>query len=531
MVFYLIIISMIIFACVVMNRITKKVGIPTLLAFIGLGMLFGAEGPFHFEFDDFEMTENICTVALIFIMFYGGFGTNWKIAKKVAPVSILLSTVGVAMTASICAVFCHFVLRFPWVESFLMGSVISSTDAASVFSILKSRKLSLKYNTASILELESGSNDPVAYMMVAVFLSVAGGTASGGQIAYLIFSQLVYGLAIGAGISIFALWVFKVSKGLGDGLNMIFMVGIALLAYAVPTAVGGNGYLSVYIVGLVLGNSRIKEKAELVHFFDGITLAAQILVFFMLGFLSTPSNFPAVIVPGIIIALFLTFAARPAAVFALMTPFKAKFNQKLLTAWSGLRGASSIVFAISVFLGARTENNIFYITFFIVLFSIFLQGSLLPKISEKLGMIDENENVMKTFTDYSDEVPVQFIKFTIPKGHDWAGKQVKDIELPPETILVLLKRSGENQVPTGNTVILEEDCLVLSARTPETISGIELKEIVVHENDKDYVGKSLSEIAATDQGLVVMIQRDGDVIIPSGDVVLQPGDILVINEI
>lgn len=531
MILYLIMISIVIFACVVMNRITHKIGIPTLLAFIGLGMLFGAEGPFHFEFDNFQMTENICTVALIFIMFYGGFGTNWKVAKKVAPVSILLSTAGVAMTAGICAVFCHFVLRFPWVESFLMGSVISSTDAASVFSVLKSRKLSLKYNTASILELESGSNDPVAYMMVAVFLSVAGGTATGGQVAYLIFSQLVYGLAIGAGISLFALWVFKVSKGLGDGLNMIFMLGIALLAYAVPTLVGGNGYLSTYVVGIVLGNSRIKDKAELVHFFDGITLAAQILVFFLLGFLSTPSNFPAVIIPGILIAVFITFAARPVTIFALMAPFKAKLNQKLLISWSGLRGASSIVFAISVFLGAKTENNIFYITFFIVLFSIFLQGSLLPKISEKLHMTDESENVMKTFTDYTDEVPVQFVKFNIPEGHEWGGKMVKDIALPPETILVLLKRNGENMVPTGNTVIMDNDCLVLSARTPETISGIELKEIIVNENDRDYVGRSLSEISATDQGLVVMIQRDGDVIIPRGDIVLRAGDVLVINEV
>lgn len=531
MIFYLIIIAIIIFACVIMNRLTTKIGIPTLLAFIGLGMLFGADGPFGFSFDNYKMTENICTVALIFIMFYGGFGTNWKVAKKVAPVSIVLSTAGVFVTACICAVFCHFVLRFPWVESFLMGSVISSTDAASVFSILKSRKLSLKYNTASVLELESGSNDPVAYMMTAIFLSIAGGSATGTQIAYMIFSQIVYGILIGAGISLFALWVFKVSKGLGDGMNMIFVAGIAILAYAVPSAVGGNGYLSTYIVGIVVGNSKIRDKSELVHFFDGVTLAAQILVFFLLGLLSTPSRFPEVIVPGIIIALFVTFIARPAAVFALMTPFKAKLKQKLLVSWSGLRGASSIVFAISVFLGAKTENNIFYITFFIVLFSIFLQGSLLPKVSEKLGMIDENDNVLKTFTDYSDEVPVQFIRFTIPMGHKWVGKQVSEIELPPETILVLLRRDGINVTPTGQSIIMEKDCLVLSAKTPGIIEGIELKEIIVHEEDSEYVGKKLSEIDKADEGLVIMIQRGDDVIIPHGDVTLEAGDILVISSL
>ena len=531
MVFYLIITAIIIFACVVMNKVTNKIGIPTLLAFIGLGMLFGADGPFRFAFDNFRMTENICTVALIFIMFYGGFGTNWKVAKKVAPVSIMLSTVGVALTASICAVFCHFALGFAWVESFLMGSVISSTDAASVFSILKSRKLSLRFNTASVLELESGSNDPVAYMMTAVFISIAGGSATGGQIAYMVFSQIVYGIAIGAGISIFALWVFKISRGLGDGLNMIFVIGIAILAYAVPAAVGGNGYLSTYIVGIVLGNSKIRDKAELVHFFDGVTLAAQILVFFLLGLLSTPSNFPAVVLPGIIIAVFLTFVARPAAVFAIMTPFKAKLKQKLLVSWSGLRGASSIVFAISVFLATTTQNNIFYITFFIVLFSIFLQGTFLPKVAGKLGMIDEKENVLKTFTDYSDEVPVQFIRFTIPKGHKWAGLQLKEISMPPETIFVLLRRDGENITPTGNTMIMEGDCLVLSAKTPEEIEGIELREIIVGDEDTDYVGKKLSEISKEDEGLVIMIQRGEDVIIPHGDVVIKAGDVLVINEV
>ena len=531
MIFYLIIISVIIFMCIIMNRITNKIGIPTLLAFIGLGMLFGSDGPFHFVYDNFAMTENVCTIALIFIMFYGGFGTNWKVAKKVAPQSILLSTAGVALTASICAVFCHFVLRFPWVESFLMGSVISSTDAASVFSILKSRKLALKYNTASVLELESGSNDPVAYMMTAIFLAVYQGGISGGQIAYMVFAQVVYGLAIGAGISIFALWVFKISRNMGDGLNMIFAVGIAMLAYAVPTAVGGNGYLSTYIVGLVLGNSKIKDKAELVHFFDGLTIAAQMLVFFLLGLLANPTSFPGVILPGIIIAVFLTFVARPVTIFTLLAPFKTKINQKLLIAWSGLRGASSIVFAISVFLGAETKNNIFYITFFIVLFSIFLQGTFLPKVAEKVNMIDEDEDVLKTFTDYSDELPVQFIQFKISEEDNWAGKCVRDIVLPPETIFVLIRRGDENIVPTGNTVVEAGDNLVISAKTPGVIEGIELREIVVHEKDEEYVGKTLAEIDATDKGLIIMIQRNDDVIIPNGDVVLQAGDILVINAV
>lgn len=529
MIFYLILISVVIFACVLLNKITGRIGIPALLAFIGLGMLLGSNGPFHLEFSNYAVTEKVCTVALIFIMFYGGFGTNWKQAKKVATQSVLLSTVGVAMTASICAVFCHFVLTFPWIESFLMGSVISSTDAASVFSILRSRKMNLKFGTASLLELESGSNDPVAYMMTAIFIAVYQGSISGGQIAYMIFAQIVYGVAIGAGISVLSLFIFKKIRDMGDGFNMIFVVGIALLAYAVPATVGGNGYLSTYIVGIVLGNAKIKDKPELVHFFDGLTIAAQMLVFFLLGFLSEPVTFPSVVLPGIIIAAFVIFAARPAVVFALLAPFKTKLSQKLLISWSGLRGASSIVFAISVFLETSAKNNIFYISFFIVLVSIFLQGSLLPFVARKLDMIDEKEDIMKTFTDYSEEVPIQFVQCLVPTDHPWVDKRMKDIILPPDSIAVLLCRGTGRIIPNGDTVIQKNDRIILSAPTPCQIEGVELTEIVVDPDDGDYVGKSLSEIDKSTYGLVIMIIRGEEIIIPKGDVRLAGGDVLVIN--
>ncbi len=529
MAFYLIIISVVIFACVFMNRVTNKLGIPTLLAFIGLGMLFGVGGPFKIGFSNYRLAEQICTVALIFIMFYGGFGTNWKQAKKVAKQSILMSTVGVLMTACIVAVFVHFVLQFSWIESFLTGSVISSTDAASVFSMLRSRNLNLKYNTASILELESGSNDPVAYMMTAIFLAVYQGGISGGEIFYMVFAQIVYGLAIGFGIAIVSRMVLKKARSLGDGFNMIAIAGIAVAAYAIPSAVGGNGYLSTYIVGMVLGNTRIHDKSEIVHFFDGFTAAAQMLVFFLLGLLSEPSMFPTVFVPGIIIALFMTFIARPATAFALLAPFKAKVRQILLVSWSGLRGASSIVFAISVLLGATTQNNIFYIAFFIVLVSISLQGTLLPMVADKLGMIDEDENVMKTFTDYSEEMPVQFIQFEIPEGHVWEGKSLKDIVLPPETIVVLLMRGAERIAPSGTTVIKSGDKIILSAATPGNVDGIELSEIIVKAGD-DYENKKLSEIPREDQGLIIMVRRGEEVIIPSGDIVIKTGDMLVVND-
>lgn len=529
MAIFLLITAIIIFSCIFMNKITEKIGVPALLAFIGLGMLFGSGTESGTNFVDYTSSERICSMALIFIMFYGGFGTNWKEARKAAPKAILLSTVGVLLTAATTAVFCHFILKFGIIESFLLGSVLSCTDAASVFSILRSRKLNLRYNTASLLEIESGSNDPVAYMMTAIFLAVYKGSSSGGAIAYMIFAQLAYGLAFGFGIAMAAVWITKRLKTMDSGFFMIFIVGIAIIGYAAPAAVGGNGYLSVYIVGLILGNKRFKDKTSLVHFFDGVTTFMQILIFFLLGVLSKPASFPAVLVPAIIIALFVTFAARPAVVFTLLTPFKSKIKQMALVSWSGLRGASSIVFAISVMISVSTKNDIFHIAFIIVLFSIFIQGSLLPMVARRLDMIDDNEDIMKTFNDYVEEVPIQFIKFIIPKGHEWVGKQLKDITMPPETLIVMIKRGTASVLPNGDSVLEEGDKVVLSAISlGKAVEGIELTEIDVHSGD-EYSGKRLADIPNEEGGLVVMIKRDENVIIPSGNIILEDGDIMVMN--
>ena len=259
---------------------------------------------------------------------------------------ILLSTAGVVMTAGITGAFCYFALRMKLLESLLIGAVISSTDAASVFSILRSKRLNLKDNTASLLEVESGSNDPFSYMLTMTVLSIMSGTAETGGIAYMLFAQIVYGLLGGAVIALLALWFLKNFHFATEGFDTIFVVAVVLLAYAAPAAIGGNGYLSAYVVGILLGNGPLKNKKALVHFFDGITGLMQMLIFFLLGLLAFPSQLPGVVLPALLIALFLTFAARPLAVFAIMTPFRCRLNQQLLVAWSGLRGAASIVFAI-----------------------------------------------------------------------------------------------------------------------------------------------------------------------------------------
>lgn len=312
--------AVVMLTCVAANKLSFRLGIPMLLIFILLGMFFGSDGVVKIPFDNYAFAEQICTVALIFIMFYGGFGTTWQEAKPVAIKAILLSTVGVALTALFTGIFCHFILQIPWLESLLIGAVISSTDAASVFSILRSKRLNLRDHTASLLEVESGSNDPCAYMLTVILLTMISGQSTDASIGYMVFAQLAYGLLFGGLIAWAAARVLKNKRFMTAGFDAVFVVAVALLSYAIPTVLGGNGYLSAYLVGIVLGNQPIVNKASLVHFFDGMTSLMQMLIFFLLGLLSFPSKLPQIAVPALMIALFLTFIARPLAVGLTLTP-------------------------------------------------------------------------------------------------------------------------------------------------------------------------------------------------------------------
>ena len=499
-----------------------------LLAFILLGMLFGSDGLVKIQFSNYAFAEQICSVALIFIMFYGGFGTKWSEAKPVAVKAVLLSSVGVIATAAFVGIFCYFVLHIALLESFLIGSIISSTDAASVFSILRSKRLNLKYHTASLLEVESGSNDPCAYMLTAIMLSLMSGTVSGGKMVYDIFAQIVYGAALGLVIALGAAWVLQKFR-FAAGLDAALVLAVAVLSYALPAALGGNGYLSAYIVGIFLGNRDIPNKRSLVHFFDGLTGLMQMLLFFLLGLLSFPSQMPKIMLSALAIFLFLTFVARPLSVFGVLTPLKSPVKQQMLASWAGLRGAASIVFAVMATVSpASTSNDIFHIVFMIVLFSILLQGSLIPFVSKKLDMIDDKADVLKTFSDYSDEAPIQYIQFCIPEGHLYAGRRIGDALLPPDTLAVLLLRGEEKLIPDGKTVMQAGDTLVLSAEAPPALEEMRLTEKRI-EADDDWVGKPIAVIPQSKEMLIMMIERGESVIIPNGQTVLESGDLVVIS--
>ena len=513
--------------CAFSDRLSGKIGVPALLIFIGIGIIFGSDGLFKIPFEDYSFASGVCEAALIVIMFTGGFAVKWETAKPVIVKSCLLSTLGVAVTAGVTMLFCHFVLGFQWTESFLVGAVISSTDAASVFSVLRSRRLNLKNGIAPLLEVESGSNDPFSYMLTVIALSLMSGGGVG-AVGYLVFAQLVFGLLGGVVIGIGAVFALKRYKASSDGFEFILYLAAALLAYGLPSLVSGNGYLSVYIAGVIMGNASIPSKREAVTFLNGITGLCQIAVFFLLGLLSSPSTFAQSLLPAVLIYLCLTLLSRPVAV--LLLGGASPIRDKIFISLAGLRGASSIVFAIMATLsGGTTENNIFNIVFCVCLMSMLVQGTLLPAAARGLKLIDDNADVLKTFNDYKEESAITMMRMFVPEGHPWENMALADVTLPTGSLCVMIKRGGENIIPKGGTVIQAEDSLVLSVPPYENDRSFKLREIHISKKHS-WCGCTIRELKLPERLLIVMIKRGDESVIPSGATEIAADDIVVVTE-
>ncbi len=523
----LLIFAIIIIICVFLNKFSSKVGIPVLLFFLMLGLVFGSYDN-QFADNNAWLVGDISTIALIFIMFYGGFGTRWKSAKPIAVEAGLLATVGVFLTAAFVGLFCHYALRWEWVESFLMGAVISSTDAASVFSILRTRKLGLKNNTAPLIEVESGSNDPMSYMLTSVMLSLLGGTITAGAVIWDIISQILFGVLFGLGIAYLASKLLKRIKIKSNGFDILLFIAIAILSYALPSIFGGNGFLSAYIVGIYLGNNDYAGKKSMVGFFDAITSLMQIVIFFLLGMLAVPSALLKALVPALIIFLFLTLVARPLSVCGVLVPFR-KYppSQMALISFVGLRGAASIVFAIMILSSkAALTNDIFSIVFCIVIISIALQGSLVPAAAKVCKMTDSDADVMTTFSDFQEKSEMSFSSISVSENSPWNGKTISELGLPQDCLLVLVLRGDERIIPKGNTVLQSADEVVLCARAYQDAGQDSLMYYPITEIDK-LVGCKVKDYPGGADTLLVMIQRGEQRVIPHGNTTLKAGDVLV----
>lgn len=540
----IILVATVIILCILAEKFSGKFGMPALLLFMLIGMMFGSDGFFKIPFENYGLAERFCTVSLCFIMFYGGFNTKWKTAKPIAHKAVLLSTVGVFLTAVITAFLCVVVLGYTWQESFLVGAVLSSTDAASVFAILRRKKLNLKDGTASLLEMESGSNDPVSYMMTLIGITMlqgqnlvnqataskeAGALASTANvnIGIMMTKQIVFGVVIGLVIALMVIYILKKTKLVADGLDTIFMIGAVLGCFGISQIIGGNAFLSVYLMGILVGNSRIRNKVVMVSFFDGLTGLAQIFIFFLLGLLAFPHRFSQVLWPALAIMIFLTFIARPIAVFLILLPFKCSIRQCTLVSFAGLRGAASIVFSIMVIANnVNVSYDLYHIVFMVSLFSVAIQGTLLPWAAKKLEMTDDSMDVRKTFNDYCEESAITLMRMYIPKGHNWENRQIKDVSMPTGSLALMLKRGKETMIPKGDTTIHADDTLILSVPAYEPKDQEKLQEIEI-DKKHSWCGKRIEKLNLPSDMLIALIIRKEQNLIPDGKTVIMEGDTVV----
>lgn len=534
MISLMIICSLVLLICITSTKILYKFGVPILLIFIVLGMLFGSDGIVGIYFDNYELASDICSIALIFIMFYGGFGTNWKMAKPIAVQSILMSSLGVVITAGLTGLFSSIVFKTSLLEGLLIGAVIASTDAAAVFAILRSQKLNLKGSIASILEIESGSNDPFAYMLTIIILGLMSNQGYG-SIVPMLLNQIIVGILASIVLAKLSVYLLRNVMFEIEGFYPIFITAISILSYSLSEYFGGNGYLSVYITGIIIGNSKIPHKKSIFQFFDGVSWLMQILLFFLLGLLAFPSQIPSVMFKGISISIFMILIARPIATFSILSWFKVPIKEQLFISWVGIRGAASIVFAIfAVTYDVHINYDIFHIIFFIALFPVSVQGTLIPKVARKLDLIDDDQSVLKTFNDYKENKSTKLIEFTISENSPIANKSIMDSNIPEDILVVMIKRKGDVLVPNGSTVILPGDTLVLSGNTLANFEyykegkSTNLVEISVN-SDSSIANKSIKDSNINKDILIVMIKRNDKVIVPNGNTVIKPKDILVVT--
>lgn len=389
---YIVIIGVILFISVYASKISEKIGIPLLLMFLGIGMLLGSEGIGGIEFDNALLTQAIGTIALIFILYSGGLDTFWEEVKPVAINGILLATFGVLITALVMACFIYLILDFTFLESILLGSIVSSTDAAAVFMILRSQKIRLKNNIRPLLELESGSNDPMAIFLTIIVLQIL--TMPQANAVSEWFFYFVIQFVIGGVLGLVCGYLFpKICQFINisqAGLYPLISVAWLFMIFGLSSLLGGNGFLSIYIAGIMTNKFAFPNKAHIIAFHDVIAWMMQIVVFLVLGLLVFPSELPEIAIQALILSLVLIFIARPMSVFISLMKSKYSTKEKAYISWVGLRGAVPIILATYPY-AYKLENShmIFNVVFFMVLVSVLLQGVTIGFMAKRLGIIEE----------------------------------------------------------------------------------------------------------------------------------------------
>ncbi|MDG5799274.1 potassium/proton antiporter [Marinilabiliaceae bacterium ANBcel2] len=469
----LLVISVLLLISILAGKTSYRLGIPTLLLFLLTGMLAGSEGIGGIPFDDPEIAQLIGIVSLNYILFSGGFDTNWKSIRPVVSRGIMLSTVGVLITASTVGWVVWTFTSFGFLEAFLLGAIVSSTDAAAVFSILRSKSVSLKGRLRPLLELESGSNDPMAYFLTVAVITVIGAPdKSVLSIIPLFFIQFSVGAAMGLGMGKLGQIVINRIKLDFDGLYPVLVLALVILTFSATQILNGNGFLAVYICGVFLGNRDLIHKKTLVKFFDGVAWLMQIILFLTLGLLVYPSEMMNYIVPGVLIALFLIFIARPLAVVISLSPFKMPLRERIFISWVGLRGAVPIVFATyPMLVGLDNAPSMFNMVFFITILSVLLQGTSLPIVSKwlKVALPHRLRRRMPVDIELGDSVKSEIIEVEITLESPAVNRKIVDLGIPKTALIVMINRHGNYITPNGNTVIEKGDRLMILAENHDCL--------------------------------------------------------------
>lgn len=473
--------SILIFTSILISKTGYRFGIPTLLLFLVVGMLFGSDG-LGIQFNSATDAQFVGMIALSIILFSGGMDTKIKDIQPVMKQGILLSTVGVLLTTALTGGFIYYIsgwnstnIQLPLLTSMLLAATMSSTDSASVFSLLRSQRMNLKQNLRPMLELESGSNDPMAYMLTIVLIQVisSGSQLSLALVAKDLFVQFLVGGVIGYAFGKFASWLVNKIELPNSSLYPILLLSLVFITFTTTDLLKGNGYLAIYIAGVVVGNSRLAFRKEIGTFMNGMTWLFQIIMFLTLGLLVNPHEMVDIIGVALLIALFMIIVARPISVFACLLPFRNITNKaRLFISWVGLRGAVPIIFATyPVIAKIEGSHQLFNIVFFITLLSLVIQGMSISKMAKWLHLDLPEEKEGNDFgVELPDEIDSSLHDITLTAEMLLNGNRLSEMRIPKGSLVMLVKRGHEFLIPNGQLELHEGDKLLFITENKPEVS-------------------------------------------------------------
>lgn len=479
--------SVLVVVSIYASKFSFQFGLPSLLFFLIIGMLAGSDGIGKIYFDDHEIAKIIGMFALVYILFSGGLDTNLSEIKPVIVDGMILSNLSVFITAFIVGMFVHYYLKFTILESFLVGAIVSSTDAASVFGILKTSGIGLKGNLKPLLEFESGSNDTAAVILTFGIIGfLVNPDAEWSTSLINLLSQITIGALTGyfSGKALCIL-INKINLE-QEGLYTVLTLAYIYIVYGLTNLIYGNGFLAVYICGIIFGNSHFIHKRTIIMFVDGISWLMQILMFLTLGLLVFPSKLVDVVIPGIVISLFLIFIARPISIFLCLPTNKYSLREKLFISWVGLRGATPIILAtIPYSFNIGISDIIFNIIFFIVLISLSLQGSTIKFLANLLSLTRKQKKASLYPFEYVNnfDSKTKLVEFIVPYSSTVVDRSLVEIMFPTNTLITVICRGDEYMIPNGKIVLQGGDVLLVLVNDDD--SQKEFTKLLSKSKDSD----------------------------------------------